>query len=151
MREHSDVLRRFAPPLADRMTVCSERHKEFWLRAGAAADSVVVTGQPRFDIYREADDVAMTAAARGGQPTALFLSYAVDAYHSEEGRGGSAWDRLHRQTEPGLHELARRGWRVLIKPHPQQDLATVASGASAPANCGVRGSSSSIPTRTPAS
>ena len=125
MREHSEVVRRFAPPLADRMTVCSERHKEFWLRAGATTDSVVVTGQPRFDIYRDADGAAMTAATRGDPPTALFLSYAVDAYHSEEGRGGSAWELLHRQTETGLHELARRGWRVQIKPHPQQDLATV--------------------------
>ena len=35
MREHAEVVRRFAPPLADRMTVCSERHKQFWLRAGA--------------------------------------------------------------------------------------------------------------------
>jgi hypothetical protein len=124
MREHADAVRRFAPPLADRMTVCSERHRQFWLRAGADADRVAVTGQPRFDIYSGADDAPMSRGSHG--PTVLFLSYAVDAYHPDEGRGTSAWELLHRQTEEGLHELGRRGWRVLIKPHPQQDLAAVA-------------------------
>jgi hypothetical protein len=125
MREHAPVVRRFAPPLADRMTVCSDRHKQFWLRAGADPDHVVVTGQPRFDIYRQTNGSLTPPALEGEGPSILFLSYAVDAYHSEEGRGGSAWDLLHRQTEEGLHELARRGWRVLIKPHPQQDPAAV--------------------------
>lgn len=124
MREHSQLVKRFAPPLADRMTVCSERHRQFWIRAGAEPDKVVVTGQPRFDIYSKADEPA-AGRASGDAPTVLFLSYAVDAYHPGEGRGTSAWDQLHRQTEEGLHELARRGWRVLVKPHPQQDLEAV--------------------------
>ncbi len=51
MRVHSESVRRYAPPLADRMTVCSERQREFWLRAGAEAATVTVTGQPRFDYY----------------------------------------------------------------------------------------------------
>jgi hypothetical protein len=125
MREHAEDLRRFAPPLADRMTVCSERHKRFWVRAGATEERIVVTGQPRFDFYmRPWTWPAETPFAERG-PSVLFLSYAVDAYHPGEGRGSDAWSALHRQTEQGLYELARRGWRVLIKPHPQQSLEAV--------------------------
>jgi len=125
MREHAEVVRRYAPPLADRMTVCSERHKQFWLRTGADPAKVVVTGQPRFDLYLRPSTPALTRGSDADMPTVLFLSYAVDAYHPDEGTGGSAWELLHHQTEAGLHELARRGWRVLIKPHPQQALAAV--------------------------
>lgn len=133
LREHAARLRRFAPPLADRMTVCSERHKQFWLRAGGTAERIVVTGQPRFDFYSRAAGSAVTEGAPAGtgiaaaavgerSPCALFLSYAVDAYHPSEGSGQAAWAQLHRQTQHGLAELARRGWRVLVKPHPQQPL-----------------------------
>jgi hypothetical protein len=132
LREHAARIRRFAPPLADRMTVCSERHKRFWLRAGGAAERIVVTGQPRFDFYAR----AIGRPAAGGRPSAsmtaaaecepvrsvLFLSYTADAYHPNEGSGQGAWAQLHQQTERGLQELARRGWRVLVKPHPQQPL-----------------------------
>jgi hypothetical protein len=101
MREHAEELRRLSPPLADRMTVCSERHKQFWVRAGGAQSRIVVTGQPRFDFY--ANPSAWPAEVPFGE-------------------GSSAWSALHMQTETGLYELARRGWRVLIKPHPQQPL-----------------------------
>lgn len=120
MREHAEEMRRFAPPLADLMTVCSERHKRFWIRAGGAEERIVVTGQPRFDFYQRPSEWPVDVPYGEGGPSVLFLSYAVDAYHPGEGRGGAAWSTLHRHTEQGLHELARRGWRVLIKPHPQQ-------------------------------
>ncbi len=122
MREHAEEMRRFSPPLADRMTVCSERHKRFWMRAGGAADRIVVTGQPRFDFYRHPLAWPAELPFGEGGHSVLFLSYAVDAYHPGEGQGVGPWSALHRQTEQGLHELARRGWRVLIKPHPQQPL-----------------------------
>jgi hypothetical protein len=118
LREHAEQVRRFAPPLADRMTVCSERHKRFWLRAGGEQEKIVVTGQPRFDFY--SNPAAWPAKPESDGPSVLFLSYAVDAYHPGDGHGGSAWSELHRQTERGLSELARQGWRVLVKPHPQQ-------------------------------
>jgi CDP-Glycerol:Poly(glycerophosphate) glycerophosphotransferase len=121
LSEHAERIRRFAPPLADRMTVCSERHKRFWIRAGAAEERILVTGQPRFDFYSHRSGWPVEAVREQG-PSVLFLSYAVDAYHPGEGRGEAAWSALHRQTERGLFELARRGWRVLIKPHPQQQL-----------------------------
>jgi hypothetical protein len=121
MREHAEQLRRFAPPLADRMTVCSERHRQFWLRAGGDPRRILVTGQPRFDYYKRPwlwpRQVPFGAA---GEPSVLFLSYAVDAYHPEEGTGRPPWLELHRQTEDALTVLAGSGWRVLVKPHPQQ-------------------------------
>ncbi len=122
MREHAEQIRRFAPPLADRMTVCSERHKSFWVRAGGARERIVVTGQPRFDFYSHPSQWPADVKLGEKGSSVLFLSYAVDAYHPAEGQGAGAWSELHRQTERGLHELARRGWRVLIKPHPQQSL-----------------------------
>lgn len=120
MREHTEELRRYAPPLADRMTVCSERHKSFWVRAGAESRRILVTGQPRFDFYLRPSEWPEDVPFGDGGPSVLFLSYAVDAYHPGEGSGEGVWGSLHLETEQGLYELARRGWRVLIKPHPQQ-------------------------------
>src|SRR3954469_3942277 len=103
------------------MTVCSERPPGLWLPAGADPERVVVTGQPRFDFYAKAADERPPGAAVERPPTVLFLSYLVDAYHPSEGGGEPAWAQMHRETEEGLWELARRGWRVVVKPHPQQD------------------------------
>jgi hypothetical protein len=120
MREHGEELRRCAPPLADLMTVCSERHKHYWLRAGGTEDRIVVTGQPRFDFYCEPAQWPSDVPFGSDGHTVLFLSYAVDAYYPGERGATAAWDDLRLQTEQGLCELARRGWRVFIKPHPQQ-------------------------------
>ncbi|MEA2425850.1 MAG: hypothetical protein QOH13_2260, partial [Thermoleophilaceae bacterium] len=120
MRVHSQRLRELAPPLADHMTVCSARHRDFWLRAGADPERVVVTGQPRFDFYAKAGTRPQLDYGDPSQPTVLFFSYMADAYHPSEGTGDPAWARLHHETESQLWELARRGWRVLVKPHPQQ-------------------------------
>ena len=125
MREHAEQIRRFSPPLADRMTVCSERHKHFWERAGGDGERIVVTGQPRFDFYIDRSGWPTDVPFGDGGPSVLFLSYAADAYHPGEGEGKGAWSALHVETEQGLHELARRGWRVLIKPHPQQSIESV--------------------------
>jgi hypothetical protein len=120
MRAHAERVRRYAPPIADRMSVCSERHRQFWLRAGADPESVVVTGQPRFDHYTRLGPERVEAGYGSEGPVVLFFSYQVDAYHPSEGAGTPVWAELHRQTEAGLLALAERGWRVLIKPHPQQ-------------------------------
>ncbi len=120
MREHALELRRLAPPLADRMTVCSERHKDFWVRAGGAAERIVITGQPRFDFYSNPEQWPSDVPSGHVGNTVLFLSYAPDAYFPGAVSDTGAWSALHVQTERGLYELARRGWRVLIKPHPQQ-------------------------------
>jgi hypothetical protein len=102
----------YTPPLHDHMTVCSERHKEYAVRTGADPDTITVTGQPRFDFYA---GLRRRPAGR----TILFLSYHVGAYHPDEGVR-PVWQTLHRETEAALEELSREGWRVLVKPHPQQ-------------------------------
>src|SRR5262249_6871458 len=51
--------------------------------------------------------------------TILFLSYHLGAYHRDEGVR-PVWQTLHDETEAALHELAHEGWRVRVKPHPQQ-------------------------------
>jgi hypothetical protein len=121
MRVHSKTVRRYAPPIADHMTVCSDRHRSFWLRAGAAPERVTVTGQPRFDFYLQPARWPDRLPFGKDGPVLLFFSYHVDSYHPSEGAGQPVWARLHHETEERLWELASRGWRVLIKPHPQQD------------------------------
>jgi hypothetical protein len=125
MREHALELRRFAPPLADRMTVCSERHKRFWMRAGGDGERIEVTGQPRFDFYRDPAQWPKEVPLGEDGHTVLFLSYATDAYFPGESSATGGWNALREQTENALFELARQGWRVLIKPHPQQPLGSL--------------------------
>ena len=102
----------YAPPLHDHMTACSERHKEYSVRTGADPDTITVTGQPRFDFYAE-------LSPRPAGRTILFLSYHLGAYHPDEGIRPGMGEAAPRDGG-GLEELAREGWRVLVKPHPQQ-------------------------------
>lgn len=123
MRVHSKEVERWAPPIADWMTCCSERHKEFWLRCGMNADLIEVTGQPRFDYYRQPE---RWPARADDMPTVLFFSYEFSAYYPTapgESVGLETWRDLHLETESQLWKLASKGWRVMIKPHPQQDFA----------------------------
>jgi hypothetical protein len=108
---------RYAPFISDWMTVCSERQKEFWARAGADPARITVIGQPRFDIYRD----ATPPKKHSGLRTVLFFSYAVDTYAPEADLGEGTWTELREQTEEVLADLARCGAiRVVVKPHPQQ-------------------------------
>ena len=81
---------------------------------------VSVIGQPRFDYYRHPDRWPDDLGYGESGPIALFLSYHVDHHHPSEGQGIPVWATLHQQTEDELWKLARSGWRVLVKPHPQQ-------------------------------
>jgi hypothetical protein len=118
---HAPDLGAYAEFVSDYMTVCSERHKRFWLRTGANSELIEVTGQPRFDLY----------ARRGRRPlwshvgiverprTVLFLSYQIDAYlHGQPAEVD--WATLRGQTEAALYAAVNQGWRVVIKLHPQQ-------------------------------
>jgi hypothetical protein len=119
MESHSALMRAAAPFAADLMTVCSERHREFWLRTGADADLVVVTGQPRFDIY-----ASSRLGHRQGRQRVLFLTYQLDAYvpGAGSGMGWRTWEPLRDATESVLLEAVRSGsCEVLVKCHPQQD------------------------------
>lgn len=108
-----------APFVSDFMTVCSERQREFWARAGADVGRIEVTGQPRFDVY------ASTAApSRASRRRVLFLSYALDAYVVEEGhrRGQRTWEAMRAATENVLLDLVKSGTcEVIVKCHPQQN------------------------------
>lgn len=113
-----------APFISDFMTVCSERQRAFWIRAGADPGLIEVTGQPRFDVYASA-----SAASRTKPQLVLFLSYALDAYVPGAGRGdGSlAWEPLRRETEATLFDQVRAGTcELIVKCHPQQDHAVEA-------------------------
>jgi hypothetical protein len=129
---------RHAPFQSTAMTVCSERQRSFWLRAGAPPGRLTVTGQPRFDVY----GTPLPVRPAGRAPRVLFFSYLLHAYHPSGAsgtRGAPAWERLHRQTEEGLRALAREGWDVVVKPHPQQDFIPADSGLHvAPAGADAR-------------
>jgi hypothetical protein len=113
-----------APFISDFMTVCSERQREFWIRAGADDERIAVAGQPRFDIY------ASSPAARQASPRrVLFLTYALDAYvpGAGRGRGLRTWEALRDATESALVDLVRAGvCELVVKCHPQQDRHEVA-------------------------
>lgn len=122
MRRHAADVAAHAPFVSDWMTVCSERHKRFWVEAGADPSLIEVTGQPRFDIYAApaaADwaDVGLAAASR----TVLFLSYEPDAYLLGEEDRREGWGLVRSETEAALIAAAARGWRIVVKPHPLQD------------------------------
>jgi hypothetical protein len=107
-----------APFISDAMTVCSDRQKQFWTRAGADPDLVEVTGQPRFDMY-----ASRPGAAAAPRRRLLFLTYALDAYVPGAGRGKGlrTWRPLRDATESVLLEAARTGTcEVVVKCHPQQ-------------------------------
>ncbi|TXI39850.1 MAG: hypothetical protein E6Q57_20415 [Mycobacterium sp.] len=107
------------PFMADLMTVCSERHRQFWLRQGVDPDLVVVTGQPRFDVY------ARPAPPRPvhNLPRLLYFSYDDFAYLPYDGVSTPLgdWTELRRETETVLAEFASAStWQVVAKMHPQQ-------------------------------
>jgi hypothetical protein len=119
MQVHSADMRAAAPFISDFMTVCSERHMEFWLRAGAEPSLIQVTGQPRFDMY-----AVQTSRPPTPRPRVLLLSYALDAYVPRVGRAPrpSTWQQLRDETETVLLTAARSGTcEVIVKCHPQQN------------------------------
>ena len=125
---HAKATRQWAPFTADFMTVCSARHKRFWINAGCDPSLVEVTGQPRFDFYAQATPSVST----DGRRRVLFLTYDLNAYsESAQGTVTSAeqpWARLRSATMERLSDEVRAGRISLeVKPHPQQDRADVAA------------------------
>jgi hypothetical protein len=118
MADHSCVLHDQAPFIADFMTVCSDRQREFWVRAGADGGRIQVTGQPRFDVYANPPPHGTTTPKQ-----VLFLAYHLDTYVPGAGRGKGllTWQPLRAATELALLDSARRGvCSVVVKCHPQQ-------------------------------
>lgn len=117
MVEHSEEIRTTVPFMSDLMTVCSDRHREFWLNCGADPDLVLVTGQPRFDLY----SAPRPQRAAGARPKLLYLSYDDTAYLPPELDGDSplSWRILRHETEDVLATLTDR-YDITVKEHPQQ-------------------------------
>ena len=118
MEHHSRDLAAHIPFMSSVMTVCSERHREFWIRAGTDPDRDIVTGQPRFDVYFDPPE-------HPSDRTLLYLSYDDVAYlPSDRGEEFAAdWRTPRRETEEALAEAAR-DWTVIEKRHPQQVAST---------------------------
>jgi hypothetical protein len=119
MHAFSEEVAAAAPFVSDFMTVCSDRQREFWIRAGTDPDLIEVTGQPRFDVY-----ASSTPAPPSPRRRVLFLTYALDAYVPGSGRGDGSrtWESLRGETETALLEQIRAGTcEVIVKCHPQQD------------------------------
>jgi hypothetical protein len=113
MEEETVLIRDYTPFAGHHMTVCSERHREYWLRAGTDPALISVTGQPRFDFYANTPPPS-------GERTLLFFSYHLYAYAEVLTGEMTIWRKLHDETERQLWKLAEEGWQVAIKPHPQQ-------------------------------
>ena len=119
MEKHSLVIGQFVPFMSDFMTVCSERHKQFWVQSGADPDLIRVTGQPRFDVYlREREEI--DSKSRDNR-NLLYLSYDDVAYlPSDLGETFEGnWKKQREDTERVLREFSRV-WNVTVKMHPQQ-------------------------------
>ena len=106
----------FTPFMSDFMTVCSERHKQFWIRAGADPELVAVTGQPRFDVYAGSVEEKISQ-----KPRLLYLTYDDVAYlPTEDGLiFEGTWRDLRLETETILSEFADL-YDIRVKQHPQQ-------------------------------
>ena len=109
MAEHAPQVHAFAPFISDRMTVCSERHKQFWVEAGTEPTSIEVTGQPRFDVYAQ----PRSQPARGRR-TVLFLSYEPDAYLLETADRKIGWLDLRDETERVLYSSKDHAFDVVV-------------------------------------
>lgn len=125
MAKHAQNIGRFFPFIGDLMLVCSERHKQFWLETGADSSKIIVTGQPRFDLYAHPERrqrwSELGLRVRHDRPVLLFFSYDLGAYSPEGEMVAQTWKELRTQTETALFRLAQEGYTVLIKPHPQQN------------------------------
>lgn len=132
LQVHAKKIGAHFPFVSDYMTVCSERQKLFWTQAGAPTERIEVTGQPRFDFYRQPERW-QSLAAQGierlpGRKVILLLSYWLGAYIPIEdwNAGRLSWATLRSQTEDVLLELVAGGqYQLLVKPHPQQPLSDV--------------------------
>lgn len=116
MQSHSEEVSEYVPFMSDWMTVCSERHKDFWIRSGSESDRIVVTGQPRFDPYGHPAQVG------AGRKILLYLSFDDVAYLPGD-RGWDSednWREFRREVEETLALATSLGYRVLAKRHPQQ-------------------------------
>ncbi|MCJ7766973.1 CDP-glycerol glycerophosphotransferase family protein [Candidatus Bathyarchaeota archaeon] len=114
-----------SPFIADQMLVSSEHHKEFWINSGTDPRKITVTGQPRFDFYRQPslwktwEDMGLKLGEN--RRNILFLTYDVHAYLPYIVRDGmTPWEQLRSESENALLSLANQeNFNLLLKAHPQ--------------------------------
>lgn len=114
---HADEVKKWVPPISDFMTVCSERQREFWERAGGEPQLIEITGQPRFDFYSQ----RFSSEAGSGKPKLLYLSFDDIAYLPDDlgFSSGRSWCEFRREVETTMENFADR-FEITIKHHPQQ-------------------------------
>lgn len=122
MNFHSKKIKELFPFISDYMTVCSKRHKKFWLNAGACNEKIEITGQPRFDFYCKPKKwqslKELGFPIDPNKKVVLFFTYHLDAYLPK----GQTWKELREDTENVLASLAKENYcNVIIKPHPQHN------------------------------
>lgn len=116
MEAHSREVGECTPFMSDWMTVCSDRHREFWILSGAQPERILVTGQPRFDTY------AATRPSSSSKKQLLYLSFDDVAYLPAD-RGWSStdtWREFRAEVEGVLAVASTLGYSVSAKRHPQQ-------------------------------
>jgi len=123
MNFHSKKIKELFPFISDYMTVCSKRHKKFWLNAGACNKKIEITGQPRFDFYCKPKKwqslKELGFPIDPNKKVVLFFTYHLDAYLPK----GQTWKELREETEEVLASLAREKlYNIIVKPHPQHNV-----------------------------
>lgn len=122
MNFHSKKIKELFPFISDYMTVCSKRHKKFWLNTGACNEKIEITGQPRFDFYCKPKKwqslKELGFPIDPNKKVVLFFTYHLDAYLPKD----QTWKELREDTENVLASLAKENYcNVIIKPHPQHN------------------------------
>lgn len=117
MELHSNEIKEWVPPIFDFTTVCSERQREFWERAGAQPELIEITGQPRFDFYSQPH----SPDSASGKPKLLYLSFDDIAYLPDDlgVSSGHSWSEFRRAVETAIEGFADR-FAITVKHHPQQ-------------------------------
>ena len=121
-QEHLNfIIKKYFPVHGDVIATCSEDSKNAWIKMGANPKKSSVTGQPRFDYYFNLPKKIKTY-----NKTYLFFSYFLHAYVTSNSTevDYNPWTELCDNTIECLVKLAIQNPndKVLIKPHPQQDL-----------------------------
>ena len=106
-------IRDHCPFISVHMAVCSQRHKDFWIRSGADPLQVTVTGQPRFDYYNR---MGKTKKIQH-RPKLLYLSFDDKAYIPADSL--LTWESFRQDVESTIAKYSDR-WAVTVKRHPQQ-------------------------------
>lgn len=127
IERESKVAAELFPYKADFMTVCGNDQVKFSIAAGVPKNRFEVTGQPRFDFYRQPErwksKKELGIPEYPGKKIISFLTYYLDCaippsapYYSS-----TLWKNLRDETEEVLINIAHTDeFIILIKPHPQQ-------------------------------